>query len=191
MTRFFSRTLAVASLLVLSACNGYVSEKQQGASQSNELAPQVTQEPALAPVVQDVPTQEPPDRRPVPTKQPEPNPAQRSYRAGAIQTYDPTTYAQALADGKTVILDFHASWCATCAANAPAIRAAFESTGNTNVVGFIADYDIETVLESQFGVYAQSTLVKVRGGDPKSAKKVGSLGPGPLTQQQVEAFIQS
>lgn len=117
--------------------------------------------------------------------------AQEPYHAGAIQQYSPVAYAAALADGKTVIIDFHASWCPICAANAPGIRAAFESTANPNAVGFIADYDKETALENQFGVSSQSTLVKVRGSDPQNAKNVGILGPGPLTQQQVEAFIRS
>jgi len=114
-----------------------------------------------------------------------------SYRAGAIQQYSATAYAEALRDGKTVIIDFHASWCPICAANAPGIRAAFESTGNQNVVGFIADYDKETALENQFEVSSQSTLVKVKGSDPQNAKKVSTLGPGPLTQEQVATFIQS
>lgn len=116
---------------------------------------------------------------------------QALYRAGTLQEYTPAAYAQALADGKTAILDFHADWCEICVKNFPYINAAFESTSNPNVVGFKANYDIETALENQFGVTTQSTLVKVRGNDPQSAKKVGTLGPGPLTQEQVEAFIQS
>lgn len=154
--------MAVASIVFLSACQGAVSQK--------------------------TPDNIPPSNEPT-AQQPSQN--QSSYEAGAIQAYSPTVYAEALADGKTVIIDFHASWCPTCAANAPGIRAAFESTANPNVVGFIADYDIETALENQFGVSSQSTLVKVRGSDPSSAKKVSTLGPGPLTQQQVETFIQS
>jgi len=126
-----------------------------------------------------------------PSSTPKAQVAEGSYRAGTIQTYSSAAYAQALADGKDVIIDFHASWCDICVKNAPGIRAAFESTNNTNVIGFIADYDKETALENQFGVSSQSTLVKVRGSDPTSAKKVGTIGPGPITQQQMELFIQS
>lgn len=117
--------------------------------------------------------------------------AQKTYRAGALQTYSPAAYAEALADGKTVIIDFHADWCEICVKNFPSIRAAFENMSNPNVIGFKANYDTETSLENQFGVTTQSTLVKVRGSDPKSARKLGTLGPGPLTQEQVEAFIES
>jgi len=184
MMKFFSLPVAAAALLVFSACNGYVSKQTQDVPSSDEPTPQVAQEPMQTPppvIEQPVPAQ----------KQPEPVAKQRSYTAGAIQTYSPTAYAEALADGKTVVLDFHASWCPTCVKNAPGIRAAFESTNNANVVGFIADYDKETALENQFGVSSQSTLVKVRGSDPQSATKVSTLGPGPLTQEQVATFIQS
>jgi len=194
MTKFFSLPVAAAALLILSACNGYVSQRTQDTPARNEPAPQIAQEPESVPVAEQEPQQTPPPaaEQPVPVqKQPEPEAKQRSYTAGAIQTYSATAYAEALADGKTVVLDFHASWCPICAANAPGIRAAFESTANPNVVGFIADYDKETALENQFGVSSQSTLVKVRGNDPQSATKVSTLGPGPLTQEQVATFIRS
>lgn len=192
MAKFLSLPLAVSSLLILSACNGYVSKKPQDTPPRNAPVPQVAREPEPAPVAQDAPTQKLPTQQLAPAqKQPESAPKQRSYRTGTIQTYSPTAYAEALADSKTIIIDFHASWCPICAANAPGIRAAFESTANQNVVGFIADYDIETALENQFGVSSQSTLVKIRGSDSENAKKVGTLGPGPLTQEQVAAFIQS
>ncbi len=110
------------------------------------------------------------------------------YHAGAIQPYSASSYRQALADGKIVVIDFHANWCPICKANAPRIQAAFDSTHDANVVGFIADYDTETALEDQFGVSSQSTLVKVKGS---SQQKVGTLGPGPLTTGQVAAFLQS
>ncbi|PIQ75826.1 hypothetical protein COU78_00450 [Candidatus Peregrinibacteria bacterium CG10_big_fil_rev_8_21_14_0_10_49_24] len=183
MTKFFSLPLAVSALVLLSACQGPLSRQTQDAPPRNEPTPQVTQEPTPTVVAEQEPVQTPPSQKPAPT--------QRSYKAGAIQQYSPAAYAEALADGKDVIIDFHASWCPICAANAPGIRAAFESTANPNVVGFIADYDIETALENQFGVSSQSTLVKVRGGEPKNAVKVGTIGPGPITQQQMEVFIQA
>ncbi len=114
-----------------------------------------------------------------------------AYTSGALQEYSSTAYAEALRDGKTVILDFHANWCPVCRQNAPHIKKAFEGSQQQTVVGFIVNYDTETTLLEQFGVSMQSTLVKVRGSEPARAEKIDAIGPGPLTQEQVSSFIQS
>ncbi len=108
-----------------------------------------------------------------------------TYVAGAFQPYTKSAYARALADGKTVLLDFHANWCEICVANSPVIEQAFQKLNNPQVVGFKANYDTETALETQFGVRSQATLILVKGS--KEAKRV----MGPQTVETVMALLKS
>ncbi|MBI1813178.1 thioredoxin family protein [Candidatus Peregrinibacteria bacterium] len=189
-----SLTIGIAPLLLLAACNGNQPQAQNPVegNQPSQIAQQEASEYAsssAAPAATSASSKpESAGKRPTPQEQ---KPVAVSYKAGAIQPYSDAAYKQALADGKTVVIDFHANWCPICKVNAPHIQAAFDATHDPNVVGFIADYDTETALEDQFGVSSQSTIVKVRGNDPGSAKKIGTLGPGPLTTEQVTAFLQS
>lgn len=107
------------------------------------------------------------------------------YLAGAFQSYSESAYKKALADGKTVMLDFHADWCGTCVSNAPIIKEAFQTLNDPNVVGFKVNYDTETVLKDQFAVRSQATLILVKNGT--EVKRVA----GPQTVTSMTAFLQS
>ncbi|TAK04798.1 thioredoxin [Patescibacteria group bacterium] len=109
-----------------------------------------------------------------------------SYRAGAYQDFSRAAYDRALADGKTVILDFHADWCPTCRANEPVIRRTFELNTDANLVGFKVNYDTEVALKRTFHVTSQSTIIKT------SVEKIPErLGPGPVTAESLAFFIRS
>lgn len=96
----------------------------------------------------------------------------------AMATYmdfDQEAYEAALADGKTVFLDFYASWCPTCLGNAPEIEAAFKNT-DKELVGFRVDYDNSAALQKEFGVITQSTYILIPAGDTDDFRvKVGSV----------------
>lgn len=109
-----------------------------------------------------------------------------AYTAGAYQAFSLAAYQQAVADNKTVILDFHADWCPVCLANDPIIAAAFQTNTNTDLVGFKVNYDKETELKREFNIASQSTIIKAVGG-----KKAGQLGPGPVTHESFKSFLQS
>ena len=111
--------------------------------------------------------------------------AQADYRAGVYQAYAPAAYQKALADGKTVMLDFHADWCAVCVNNAPIIEETFQSLNDSSLVGFKVNYDTETALKDQFGVRSQATLILVRNG--AEVKRV----MGPQTGASMTALLQS
>lgn len=111
---------------------------------------------------------------------------QSSYVAGAYQDFSQSAYDAAIADGKTVILDFHADWCPTCRANEPIIKGVFEARADKNLVGFKVNYDTEIALKKTFNIQNQATLIKTsKNGQTKQ------LGPGPVTAESLTAFIQS
>jgi len=132
------------SILLLSGCNLKTGTDAESAVISTDVTP-----PEV--VAQDV--AEPVEVEAVPTA---------SYRVGAIEQFNQAKFETALADGKTVFLDFYASWCPTCRANTPIIDAAFD--GSTDIVGFRVDYDNETELKKTYKVTAQSTYLVLKNG---------------------------
>ena len=109
-----------------------------------------------------------------------------TYIAGAYQLFSQSAYDQAITDGKTVILDFHADWCSTCVQNKPIINEVFNALEDDSIVGFQVDYDIEKALKRTFNISSQSTILKVIGGE-----KVDQLGPGIVTNALFLAFLKS
>lgn len=49
-------------------------------------------------------------------------------------------YEQAKADGKTIFLEFYATWCPTCQAQAPALKEGLESISSEKLVAFRVNY---------------------------------------------------
>lgn len=84
--------------------------------------------------------------------------------------YTKAGYEQALKDKKIVVLNFYASWCPICRAEASEVKAAFDSLTNPDVVGFQVNYnDPETdadekALAKEFGVTYQHTKVILKEG---------------------------
>ena len=109
-----------------------------------------------------------------------------SYVAGAYQTFSQGAYEKALADGKTVILDFHADWCPTCVANKKIIEAEFEANLDTNLVGFQVNYDTEREMKRAFNVTIQGMIIKTT-----ALGEIGRLGPNPTTTKEFVAFMKS
>lgn len=106
--------------------------------------------------------------------------------ASNFMDFDPLAYEAALAEGKTIFLDFHANWCPTCRSNAPKIESVFKKLTDDSVVGFRVNYDTETALKREFGVTLQSTLILIRPDGSTS-----QLGPALVTEDEVSAFLAS
>jgi thiol-disulfide isomerase/thioredoxin len=93
--------------------------------------------------------------------------------AGSTSPYVSFTkadYQKAKAEGKIVFLDFFANWCPICRAEAPEIKAGFDSLTRTDVVGFRVNYNDpdtdndEKALAKQFNVPYQHTKIILKNG---------------------------
>ncbi|AJY27050.1 ahpC/TSA family protein (plasmid) [Burkholderia thailandensis 34] len=82
----------------------------------------------------------------------------------AAQPYDKGRFEAALAQGKPVVVWFHAGWCPTCRVQQPAVDKLSASPAMKDVTVFVADFDKETALEKMLRVAQQSTFVVFRGG---------------------------
>lgn len=147
-------TLLLISLIFLSGCNlNQASDQALEVMEKDE--PVVMEEKAPEGTVEIV------QREEVPKAQ---------YAAGKVNTYSKEAFDKALADNKTILLDFHADWCKTCVGNAPKVKEAVESNGD--VVGFKVNYDTAKELKKQFSVNSQSTFIVLKGGE-ESGRTMG------------------
>ena len=80
--------------------------------------------------------------------------------------YNQVEFDTAVSQGKTVILNFYADWCPTCAQERPAVQEVFSE--QTEIVAFEVHYRSssttpeETALAREYGITAQGTKVILR-----------------------------
>jgi thiol:disulfide interchange protein len=83
--------------------------------------------------------------------------------AGEIKPYSQAEFNKLAAEGKPILLDFRADWCATCAAQAPVIRELMAQGKYKDLTTFTIDFDTETALLKAYNVRLQSTLIVFTG----------------------------
>jgi thioredoxin 1 len=93
--------------------------------------------------------------------------------------YRADTLDRLLADGRPVVVDFHADWCPTCRAQAPVIKDLLSKPGFKDLTVLIANYDTELPLRKSLNVSQQSTLVVFRHGK-EVARSTGETNPEKL-----------
>ncbi len=71
---------------------------------------------------------------------------------------------EVLKSGKTVLVDFWASWCAPCMMLSPVIAELAEECGDDVAVGKV-NVDEEQELSMQYGISSIPTLLVFRGGE--------------------------
>jgi thioredoxin 1 len=92
-------------------------------------------------------------------------------RAFATETeaFTPDAFAAAQKAGKPIFVAIHASWCPTCAAQRPILRADPEYK---NLVYFVVDFDSQKDAVKSFGASMQSTLIAFKG-EHETGRSVG------------------
>lgn len=77
--------------------------------------------------------------------------------------FDANAFAQDQKAGKPILIAIHASWCPTCKAQKPILRALRADPKFKNLVYFVIDFDSQKDLVKRFGAEMQSTLIVFRG----------------------------
>jgi thioredoxin-like negative regulator of GroEL len=86
-----------------------------------------------------------------------------SLEAAQWLPFDGSAFKKAQTEGKTVVIDFHATWCPTCAAQRPVLEKLIGESEFKNVVAFVADFDSSSEIKKQMKVASQSTIVVFKG----------------------------
>jgi len=105
----------------------------------------------------------------------------------AEQPYRADTLERLLAEGRPVVVDFHADWCPTCRAQAPIIKDLLSKPEFEDLTVLIANYDTELSLRKSLNVPQQSTLVVFRRGK-EVARATGETSPVKLAALLRQAF---
>jgi thioredoxin 1 len=96
----------------------------------------------------------------------------RAAFAGEIKPYSPAEFDKLAAEGKPILLDFRADWCAICGAQAPVIRELMTQSKYKDLTTFTIDFDRDMALLKAYKVEIQSTLI-VLTGKQEEARSVG------------------
>ena len=87
--------------------------------------------------------------------------------AATVNIYSPELVASELAAGKTVVLDFTASWCISCQSQGRAIQALRDGNPAYDKTITVVDLDWDTYkktdIAKQYGVTDRGSLVFLRG----------------------------
>ncbi|HET7756375.1 MAG TPA: thioredoxin family protein [Steroidobacteraceae bacterium] len=106
---------------------------------------------------------------------------------GAEVPYDAAAFQKLLAGGRPVAVDFYASWCPTCRAQAPLLKSLAAEPQFASLTLLVADFDIEKALCKSLNVTEQSTLIVFRNGK-EVARSTGDTSRAGLTRLLLAAL---
>lgn len=84
-------------------------------------------------------------------------------RAATQAAFTRQAFAQAQQAGKPILVHVWASWCPTCARQAPLLKQLAAEPGNKDLTVLTVNFDTQKDVVKQFGVRTQSTLIAFRG----------------------------
>ncbi len=96
--------------------------------------------------------------------------------AGERTVFDEKTFAEAQAQGKSILVDISAPWCPTCSAQKPIIEKLSAEPQYKDFTIFDVDFDTRKDILRKFRAQSQSTLIVFKG-DKETDRSVGSTDP--------------
>ncbi len=87
--------------------------------------------------------------------------------AAEFKPYSDKAFAQAQAEGRSILIEVHAWWCSTCNAQEPALHKAAKDPAFDNVIIFKMDYDREKKARQTLQIQQQSTLISYFGAQER------------------------
>jgi thiol-disulfide isomerase/thioredoxin len=102
--------------------------------------------------------------------------ARASVAADVTTPFSRQAFAAAQAAGKPILVDVWASWCPTCAKQAPTLLTLAADPAFKDLVVFRVNFDTEKDVLRAFGVRMQSTLIMFHGVK-ETARAVGETDP--------------
>jgi thioredoxin 1 len=89
--------------------------------------------------------------------------------------------------GKSILVEIHASWCPTCKAQKPIIGALLGTQKFKNLVTFRMDFDAQADQVRAMNAQSQSTLIAFKGSK-ETARSVGDTEPASIEELMASAI---
>lgn len=105
--------------------------------------------------------------------------------AQAAQPYDETSFEDAQAAGKTILIDVTAPWCPTCRRQQPTLRAVEKE--RPKLVVYEVDFDSAKDVLRRLHVSMQSTLIVFKGRN-EVARSTGVTDPNKVRALVAKGF---
>ena len=96
--------------------------------------------------------------------------------AAEEQPFTRQAFLAAQKDGKSILVEIHASWCPTCQAQKPILGKLFADPRFKNLAVFRVDFDSQKDEVRNFKARIQSTLITFKGNE-EIARSVGDTNP--------------
>jgi thioredoxin 1 len=87
-------------------------------------------------------------------------------------SYTPQAFDAAQKDGKSMLVEIHATWCPTCKAQAPILADLEKGAKFQNLLVVHVDFDSQRDAVKRFGARMQSTLITFKDGK-ETGRSVG------------------
>lgn len=93
--------------------------------------------------------------------------------------YTPAAFDSAQKEGKSILVEIHATWCPTCKAQAPILADLEKESKFQNLLVLHVDFDSQKDAVRRFGARMQSTLITFKDGK-ETGRSVGDTNPSSI-----------